>query len=83
MIKVLFFAQLAEDAECSTIEISHQAGMTARSLVSALEALIAKKAVDQLRHDFVVLSVNQQLAGWDELLNDGDEIGFLPPFSGG
>ena len=57
--------------------------MTARNLVADLEPLIAQKAIDQLRHDFVILSVNQQLAGWDDPLNDGDEVGFLPPFSGG
>jgi len=83
VIKVLFFAQLAEDAECAAIEVVHRDELTARSLVSDLEPLIAGKAIDQLRHDFVMLSVNQQLADWDAPLNDGDEVGFLPPFSGG
>ena len=83
MIKVLFFAQLAEDAECAAVDVAHRAELTARSLVSDLEPLIASKAIDQLRHDFVMLSVNQELADWDAPLSDGDEVGFLPPFSGG
>ena len=83
MIRVLFFAQLAEDAECAELDVPYQESMTARNLVTELEPLIGKKAIDQLRHDFVILSVNQQLAGWDDLLGDGDEVGFLPPFSGG
>ena len=83
MIKVLFFAQLAEDAECASLEVVYHDQLTARNLVSELEPLVASKAVEQLRHDFVILSVNQQFAGWDEPLFDGDEVGFLPPFSGG
>ena len=83
MIKVLFFAQLAEEAGCSALEVAHRPELTARSLIVDLEPLIAKKAIDQLRNDFVMLSVNQQLADWDQALSDGDEVGFLPPFSGG
>ena len=83
MIKVLFFAQLAEDAQSTGLDVAYRPDLTARSLVTDLEPLIANKAIDQLRHDFVILSVNQQLAGWDDQLTDGDEIGFLPPFSGG
>ena len=83
MIKVLFFAQLAEDAECNEVAVDHLPAMSVRTLVDQLVPLVAAKAVAQLRHDFVVLSVNQALADWDAELADGDEVGFLPPFSGG
>ncbi len=31
----------------------------------------------------VLISVNQEFATNDTLVKDGDEVGFLPPFSGG
>ncbi len=31
----------------------------------------------------VLISVNQELATRETLVKDGDEVGFLPPFSGG
>ena len=83
MLKVLFFAQLAEQAGCAALEVDHCAGLTARSLIDRLESKVDAAAIETLRHDAVLLSVNQKLADWDDMLNDGDEIGLLPPFSGG
>lgn len=31
----------------------------------------------------VLISVNQEFAGKDTVVRDGDEVGLLPPFSGG
>lgn len=31
----------------------------------------------------LLISVNQEFASKDTLVKDGDEVGFLPPFSGG
>ncbi|NND82838.1 MAG: MoaD/ThiS family protein [Gammaproteobacteria bacterium] len=83
MIKARFFAQLAEDAGCDTLELEFKAGVTARKLLDELEPRIAAPGIDTLRHDVVLLSINQVMAEWDAELSDGDEVGFLPPFSGG
>ena len=83
MIKALFFAQLADQAGSDSAEIDYCGDMTARDLISALEPQIDAAALETLKHDVVMLSVNKKLAGWDDVLKDGDEVGFLPPFSGG
>lgn len=31
----------------------------------------------------VMIAVNQQLVGPEQVLNNGDELAFLPPFTGG
>jgi molybdopterin converting factor subunit 1 len=31
----------------------------------------------------IIVSVNQDVATLDTVIHDGDEVGFLPPFSGG
>lgn len=82
-INTLFFAQLAEQAGLDALQVKYEAGMSARSLIDRLEGKVATEALDTLRHDVVMLSVNKKMAEWDAPLSDGDEVGFLPPFSGG
>jgi|TARA_B110000259_G_scaffold9082_1_gene10037 molybdopterin synthase sulfur carrier subunit len=33
--------------------------------------------------DSVRVAINQELCGWDDMLNDGDELAFFPPITGG
>ena len=83
MIKFLFFAQLADHAEQDSVELEFSNGVTTRDAVDLLEPKLPKKLIDALRFDAAMLSVNQAIAGWDDPLKDGDEVAFLPPFSGG
>jgi molybdopterin converting factor small subunit len=36
-----------------------------------------------IREKKVLISVNQEMASVDTIIHDGDEVAFLPPFSGG
>ena len=83
MVKFLFFAQLAEQAQCDFIELPYEQGKTTRDYLSAMELKLPAELLATLRHDVVMLSINQMLASWDDELNDDDEVGLLPPFSGG
>ena len=83
MINVLFFAQLADLSKAASAQVSHQSGITVRSVVDELEKEMPQELINSLRFDANMVSVNQVLADWDDSLNDGDEIAFLPPFSGG
>ena len=80
MVRVLFFGRLKElsgSAE-ETVELREGA---------RIEDLFAMCA--ETRPDFrkfrasLVAARNCEFAAWDTLLNAGDEIGFLPPVSGG
>ena len=83
MIKILFFAQLADYAQTDSIQLNYRAGASTRDLLTAMEQRLPKELLECLRHDANMLSINQVLAAWDDPLTDGDEIAFLPPFSGG
>lgn len=83
MIKVLFFAQLAEYAERDSMHIDFVANMTPRSLALSLVGSFSKELTDALIHDPVMVSANKTMIDWDDVLSDGDEVAFLPPFSGG
>jgi sulfur-carrier protein len=77
-LTVQYFAQLSEDARCAEEVVQSQAV----NLAELFEQL-------RLRHQFLlpmrVLKpvCNDQLVTWENTLQDGDIVSFLPPFSGG
>lgn len=83
MIRLLFFAQLADLAEKQFLDVEVESGTTARDLVDHIAMTETKMLIESLRHDAIMLSVNKVFADWDQVLKDGDEVAFLPPFSGG
>lgn len=83
MIKVLFFAQLAEYAELDSLEVTYSPGLTPRTLVESLVGKLPVRLTDALIHDTAMVSANKLMISWDDPLNENDEVAFLPPFSGG
>lgn len=83
MIKFLFFAQLADYTECDSVQLDFQQNLTAADYVPELAKLLPARAIDAINDGSTMLSVNQKLAAWSDELADGDEVGLLPPFSGG
>ena len=82
MIRVLYFASLRErlGRADETLE-SHPA-----TLAGLCDALAARG--DPWQEVFagdqqVLAAVNQEMAGADSVIHDGDEVGFFPPVTGG
>jgi molybdopterin synthase sulfur carrier subunit len=82
MIRVLYFASLRERLGRADEEI---AGPPAT--LAGLRALLADRGGDwaELFGDGqrVLAAVNQEMAGAERALRDGDEVGFFPPVTGG
>lgn len=83
MIKLLFFAQLAEYAETDSIQLGYQTGLTPNKVVGSLLGTLPKAATDALTDGSTLVAVNAVMIGWNDPINDGDEVAFMPPFSGG
>ncbi len=82
MVTVRFFAMLKGLAKTEIKEYDIKAPVKLDELKSlvkrdfpALEGLLESRSV--------LVSINQEFAGKDAVVKDGDEVGFLPPFSGG
>lgn len=77
-ITILYFASLADRAGCSEETIS-----------AAPATAIAIYEDASSRHGFTFdgdklrVAINGAFAAWDSTVNDGDEIVFIPPVSGG
>lgn len=77
-VKILYFAILADRAGCSEESLDTR---------STTVKLIYEEA--RLRHGFTFgtdklrVAINGAFVGWASVVNDGDEIVFIPPVSGG
>ena len=78
-VKVRFFARLRELAGVETEMVRLPAGSLVADVYDALRssypALPARESVRA--------AVNQEFAGWDARVAEGDEVAFIPPVSGG
>ena len=81
-VQVRLFAALREQAGWSARDVALQGGVA--TPLTIWEALgLGADPVAQARPMGVRVAINQQFAGWDTPLRDGDELAFLPPISGG
>ncbi len=84
MIKVLFFARIRE--QLGTDEMSVPFGDDTATLGALQQWLVATGGSDWdtvLGASNVLRAVNQEEAGLECALADGDEVAFFPPVTGG
>lgn len=83
MINVLFFAQVRELLGTANLSIeANERTKTAEALRATLAATDDKWA-KVLASDKLLVAVNQTISQWDTPVNDGDEVAFFPPVTGG
>ena len=82
MITIKFFASLKTIAEMEEkiIEVSNSISM---DQLSEIISKTSPKMGEFIREKKVMISVNQEMADSETIIHDGDEVAFLPPFSGG
>jgi len=79
-IRVLFFASLADMTGAPEISFDVSVRSTVGSLLGELAARFP--ALDSYKGR-ILSAVNSEYAPPDAPLNDGDEVAFFPPVSGG
>lgn len=82
-IKILYFANLASELNCEDESLSLDASV---STVSSLIDMLSTRGENWqrlLNQSSTRCAVNQSLANHSTVLNDGDELAFFPPVTGG
>ncbi|WP_045515981.1 molybdopterin converting factor subunit 1 [Neobacillus niacini] len=77
MNKVLFFAHLRDAVGEEFLKLD-ASGKSVGELKAELAAIYNLPKVDT-----VMTAINEEFAQDDEVIQDGDEIAFIPPVSGG
>lgn len=83
MIKILFFASFREELETQAEQIELGALSNVGSLLDCLRERGDpwSKVFDEGRT--LIMAVNQEMADVNTKIQDGDEIAFFPPVTGG
>ncbi len=82
MVKVRFFAVLKKIVGKEEMALDVEKGTTLEQLLSRLERDLPPLQ-QVLKEGKVLISVNQEVVPKECLIQNGDEIAFLPPFAGG
>ncbi|QLE83778.1 molybdopterin synthase sulfur carrier subunit [Shewanella sp. Scap07] len=83
MINVLFFAQVRELLGDGNVSVeANDTNNTAEGLRAQLAAKDDKWG-KVLASDKLLVAVNQTISSWDTPVQDGDEVAFFPPVTGG
>lgn len=82
MIKVLFFAQLREQLGCSEYNLDINSTVS----LDWLRGQLAEQNStwqDCFSSNKLLMAINQELVDSSAQVNDGDEVAFFPPVTGG
>ncbi|RLT97365.1 molybdopterin converting factor subunit 1 [Ketobacter sp.] len=83
MIKVLFFARVRDQVGCNELEVELPDTV---SNVGAFTDLLKSRnqaCRDALSNPNILVAVNQEMASSQTTVEDGDEIAYFPPVTGG
>ena len=83
MINVLFFAQVRELLGTAKLSLEARAQTQTAEALRATLAATDDQWAKVLTSDKLLVAVNQTISQWDTPVNDGDEVAFFPPVTGG
>jgi molybdopterin synthase sulfur carrier subunit len=83
MINILFFARFREHLGVAHLSLPFAAGTTVAVLKQQLIEKQGDSWADVLNATNVVKAVNQQVVDDLHILEEGDEVAFFPPVTGG
>ncbi|MFA5494723.1 MAG: MoaD/ThiS family protein [Porticoccaceae bacterium] len=83
MLKIWFFGRLGDVAGCERFEIPFDRCLVTVACLRDHLCCDNEALAKALNEPQIMVAVNQQLVDWDSNLQQGDEIAFLPPVSGG
>ncbi|WP_168061845.1 MoaD/ThiS family protein [Candidatus Manganitrophus noduliformans] len=82
MVKIRFFAVLKKIVGKEEVVLDVEKGTTLEQLLNRLERDLPPLQ-QIMKEGKVLISVNQEVVPKECLIQNGDEIAFLPPFAGG
>lgn len=83
MLRVLFFARVREALDCPLLEIPWREELASLDALQRQLEARGENWPTVLGEDNMIRSVNQVVIEGDCELNDGDEVAFFPPVTGG
>jgi len=83
MLSIVFFAQTREIIGQGELSLPFQPAFNNLEAIRSHLANTNDKWDLALTRDKLIVAVNQEMSPWNTVINDGDEIAFFPPVTGG
>ena len=83
MIKVLFFARVRDQVGCNELEVELPDTVSNVGAFTDLLKSRSQACRDALSNPNILVAVNQEMASSQTTVEDGDEIAYFPPVTGG
>lgn len=84
MLNLIFFARVKEQLDCADMKVDWDDSLSSfEGLKSYLGNLKGDTWIKVLHEDNLVCAVNQTVVEASHVLEDGDEVAFFPPVTGG
>lgn len=83
MIKVLFFARVRDQVGCAELDMELPANVTDVAGFTEQVKARGEPFAAALSDPNVLVAVNQEMANAEMTVEDGDEIAYFPPVTGG
>lgn len=82
MIKVVFFAALREQLNCSQLSLDSESLMTVADVKKQLTKKDSKWQ-QVFANNSLLSAVNHDMVNDEQVIKSGDEVAFFPPVTGG
>ena len=82
MVSIKYFANLREIAGKESEEVTISEEMNLEDFCQKLEKS-QPQIIQMIRQKNIMVTINQEMVTLETIIKDGDEVAFLPPFSGG
>ncbi len=83
MITVLYFARLRDTLDCSKETLEYTTSLqTVANVIDLLQAR-GEPWLSAFKDPQLLIAINQEIANRDSHLQQGDELAFFPPVTGG
>ena len=82
-VQLVYFAWVRERIGLSSEQIDLQGPISLSALADLLAARSAGHTVAFADRSRLRAAVNQTFSGWESLVQNGDEVAFFPPVTGG
>ena len=82
-VKIVFFASLREALGVDSVDLQISGSSSVSALISQLSNQQSPEWLGILTAENIRIAVNQDLINEDVVVNDGDEVAFFPPVTGG
>ena len=84
MIRIKYFARLSESLGIKSEELTHSEQInSAEDIINTLISRGETWAEEFTGENKILVAVNQEMSERNTAVNDGDEVAFFPPVTGG